>query len=158
MIVREIMTATIIEDEVQVRLRDVGHTAEAEVRIGTGAGVVVPDVGIGTEDDRPQEPHLHPPGAVLDLIHAHRPLVVPGGPGRTPLPPRGILEVTAPCHHLQGGDHHLLPVDCHLLPVVIAAAQLVTIGDRVHLQGHLRGRGLLQENAAVLLPLVLRCQ
>jgi len=151
MIVREITIATIIEDEVQVRLRDVDHTAEAEVRIGTGAGVVVPDVEIGTEDDRPQEPHLHPPGAVLDLIHAHHPLVVPGDPGRTLPPPRGVLEVTAPCHHLQGVDHHLLPV-------VIAAARLVTIGDRVHLQGHLRGRGLPQENAVVLLPLVLRCQ
>ena len=151
MVVREITTATIIEDGVQVHLRDVDHAAEVEAQIGTRVGVGVPDVEIGTGGDRPQEPHPHPLGIVLDLTHVHLPLVVPGHPGRTHPPPGEILEATAPCHHLQGAVHHRLLV-------VTAAARLAVIAGHVHLQGPLRGHGLPKENAVVPLPLVLRCQ
>ena len=151
MAVCEITTATITEEEVQVHLHDDDHAAEAEARIGTGVGVAAPDVWIGTGDDRPREPHPLPLGTALGSIHVHRPLVVPGDPGRTRLLLGEILEVTAPCHHLQGGVHHLLFV-------VIAAARLEAIAGRVHLRGRVQGRDLPQENVVVLLLLALRCQ
>lgn len=151
MVVGEITTATIIEGEVQVHLPDADHAAEAEAwtGIGTGVGAAVPDAGIRIEDDRPREPHLRPLSVVVGSIHVPHRLVVLGGPGHIPLPPGEILEVIAPCHHLQGGVHHLLLV-------VIAAARLVAIAGRVHLPSH--RRGLLQENGVGLLPRVLRCQ
>ena len=153
MTVREVTTATatITGDEALVHPRGVDRAVEAEVPLGAGAGVAAPGLGDGIEDGHRREVRPHPQGSVVDSTHVHHHLVVPGDPGRTPLPLGGIHEAMVLCHHLQGVVHLLLPV-------VIAVARLVELAGRVRRQGPLRGRALPRESAVVLPPLVLRCQ
>jgi hypothetical protein len=153
MIVREvtIATATTIEDEVRVLRRGTDHVVEVGARIGTGVGVAVPGVRIGTKDDRPREAHLRLPGTVVGMIHVRRPLVVPGDRGRTRPPLGGILEATGPCRRLVGVVHPLLSV-------ATAVAPLVASTSRIHHQGRLQGRVLPPENVTVPLPPALRCR